>query len=292
MAFMKVGKSKSYFKRFQVQYRRRREGKTDYHRRTRLIIQDKNKYNAPKYRLIVRILNKQVICQIAYAKIQGDVILSAAYSTELKRYGMPVGGTNYASAYATGFLLARRVLTKLNLADKYIGNTKVDGNDFNVEELQDGPAPFRCYLDVGLHKTSTGSRIFAALKGATDGGLEVPHSVSRFVGYTKDDKTLHADVLRQHIFGVHVAEYMKKLREEDPEKYKKQFSDYIKNNIKPEELEAKWTAVHKAIRANPAAVKSTKPKPKEQKRFNPARLTYQQRKDRVKQKLATLGRSE
>jgi len=58
MGFVKVVKNKPYFKRFQVKYRRRREGKTDYFARKRLIIQNKNKYNTPKYRLIVRLPTK------------------------------------------------------------------------------------------------------------------------------------------------------------------------------------------------------------------------------------------
>lgn len=60
-----------------------------------------------------------------YAKLAGDVVLSASYSHELPRYGMPIGLTNYSAAYATGLLLARRVLQKLNLADKYQGKPDV-----------------------------------------------------------------------------------------------------------------------------------------------------------------------
>ena len=47
--------------------------------------------------------------QIAYAKIEGDVIVCAAYAHELPQYGVKVGLTNYAAAYCTGLLLARRV---------------------------------------------------------------------------------------------------------------------------------------------------------------------------------------
>ena len=86
------------------------EGKTDYYARRRLVVQDKNKYNTPKYRLIVRFTNKDIICQIAYAKIEGDKIVCAAYSHELPRYGIKCGLTNYAAAYCTGLLLARRVI--------------------------------------------------------------------------------------------------------------------------------------------------------------------------------------
>jgi len=288
MGFLKLIKNKSYFKRYQTKFRRRREGKTDYRARKRLVAQDKNKYNSPKYRLVVRISNTDITTQIIYAKIEGDHVLAAAYSHELPRYGMPVGLTNYSAAYATGLLLSRRLLTKLKLADKYKGNQNVDGSDYNVEELADGPRPFRAFLDVGLHRTTTGSKVFAAMKGACDGGLDVPHSETRFVGYDKEGKALKAEVLKKHIFGGHVAEYMKSMREENPSKFQKQFSDYTKSNIKPDELESKWAAVHKSIRANPAHVKKESKKKGEKKRHNPKRLTLEQRKKRAADKIASL----
>ena len=102
-------KNKAYYKRFQVKFRRRREGKTDYYARKRLVVQDKNKYNTPKYRMIVRTSNKDICCQIAYARVEGDRIVESAYSHELPHYGVKVGLTNYAAAYCTGLLLARRV---------------------------------------------------------------------------------------------------------------------------------------------------------------------------------------
>jgi len=101
--------------------------------------------------------------------------MCAAYSHELPRYGVKVGLTNYASSYCTGLLLARRLLQKLQLDKTYIGTTDVDGKEFNVEQVEKGPKTFRCYLDVGLARTSTGARLFAALKGAVDGGLNIPH---------------------------------------------------------------------------------------------------------------------
>ena len=75
MGFVKVVKNKAYFKRYQVKFRRRREGKTDYYARKRLVIQDKNKYNIPKYRMIVRVMNRDIICQIAYARIEGSLLM-------------------------------------------------------------------------------------------------------------------------------------------------------------------------------------------------------------------------
>lgn len=53
------------------------------------------------------------LLQIAYAKIEGDMIVCAAYSHELPKYGIAVGLTNYAAAYCTGLLLARRVRSAL-----------------------------------------------------------------------------------------------------------------------------------------------------------------------------------
>mmetsp|Transcript_16125 Transcript_16125/g.23917 ORF Transcript_16125/g.23917 Transcript_16125/m.23917 type:complete len:93 (+) Transcript_16125:69-347(+) len=91
MGFVKVTKSKAYFKRYQVPFRRRREGKTDYRARRILTTQNKNKHNEPKYRLIVRFTNKYVICQIAYSTIIGDKIICEAHSRELIRYGFKNG---------------------------------------------------------------------------------------------------------------------------------------------------------------------------------------------------------
>lgn len=61
------------------------------------------------------------------------------------------------------------------MADKYEGNTDINGEDYNVEALGDGPRPFRCCLDIGLVRVTTGHRVFAVLKGAVDGGLDIPH---------------------------------------------------------------------------------------------------------------------
>ena len=67
------------------------------------------------------------------------------------------------------------MLTKLSLADKYEGQVEISGEDFNVEAMDDGPKPFRAFLDVGLTRTTTGNRVFAAMKGAVDGGIDIPH---------------------------------------------------------------------------------------------------------------------
>jgi len=285
-----VIKNKAYFKRFQVKFRRRRAGKTDYRARKRLVAQDKNKYNSPKYRFIVRISNKGVTCQVAYAKLAGDIVMAAAYSYELPRYGMALGLANYAAAYATGLLLARRILTKLNLADKYKGTSEVNGEDYNVEPLEDGPHPFTALLDVGLARTTTGARVFAAMKGAVDGGLNVPHSDRRFVGFDTEAKKLDTAIFRKHLFGGHVADYMRSLKDDNPTKYTQQFSQYIKKGIKADDLEGLWGKVHKAIRADPTHKATAKHVPVQHKKFHKKRRNLAQRKDRVKQKLAGQAR--
>jgi len=283
MGFVKVVKNKAYFKRFQVKFRRRREGKTDYRARLRLVAQDKNKYNTPKYRLVVRFSNKNISCQIAYARIEGDVIVSAAYSHELPRYGVKVGLTNYSAAYCTGLLLARRLLKKFNLDSIYQGAEKCDGEDYNVEKEDDKSAPFRCYLDVGLCRTSTGARVFGALKGALDGGLDIPHNTKRFPGYDKASKEYNAEVHRNRILGKHVADYMKSLSEEDDQAYKRQFAQFDAAGIKADGLENMYKKAHAAIRENPEPAQPHK-QPVKKKRWNRAKLSLAQRQDRVKQK--------
>jgi len=289
MPFVKKIKSDAYFSRFQVKYRRRREGKTDYYARKRLIAQAKNKYNAPKYRLVVRCTNKDIIVQIIYARIQGDFVLAAAHSRELPRYGINHGLTNWAAAYAAGLLVARRALTKLGLADKYEGVTEPDGTISLTEAVgdEDSPRPFKCYLDVGLKRTSTGSRVFGALKGASDGGLYIPHNEKRFPGYDSESKELDAEVLKKYIFGGHVAEYMESLEEEDDERFKKQFSTYLADGIGSEDIEEIYTSAHAAIREDPTFKPTEKKKDwkAESKKYATPRLTLDQRKANIQTKI-------
>jgi large subunit ribosomal protein L5e len=293
MPYIKVVKSKAYFKRFQVKFKRRREGKTDYAARRALTIQDKNKYNAPKYRLVVRFSNKDIIVQIVYATLSSDRVLTAAYSHELKqeRYGVKVGLHNYAGAYATGLLVARRVLKKLNLDSIYTGAPKTDGTYYLVKEVQGQRRPFLVLLDVGLARTSTGAKVFAVLKGAVDGGLEIPHKPKRFAGYNNETRKFDPKVLRKYIFGIHVAEYMKKLQAEDPEKYQAQFSDYIKNSINPDDIEKIWAKCHAAIRKDPTHIPSKKPEKPVHKKYHQKKKNLKQRNDRLKQLKANAAKA-
>ncbi|KAL2589657.1 hypothetical protein AAZV13_13G243100 [Glycine max] len=264
------------------------EGKTDYRARIRLINQDKNKYNTPKYRFVVRFSNKDIVAQIISASIAGDLVLATAYSHELPRYGLEVGLTNYAAAYCTGLLLARRVLKTLEMDEEYEGNVEATGEDYSVEPAE-SRRPFRALLDVGLVRTTTGNRVFGALKGALDGGLDIPHSDKRFAGFDKEKKELDAEVHRKYVFGGHVAAYMKILAEDEPEKYQSHFSEYIKRGIEADGIEALYKKVHAAIRADPTLRKSDKEPPKEHKRYNMKKLTYEERKAKLIARVAAIN---
>lgn len=284
MGWIKVQKTRSYFKRFQVQFRRRREGKTDYQARKALIIQDKNKYATPRYRFVVRRTNKDIICQVTAAELTKDRVVCAAYSHELPRYGIPVGLTNYAAAYATGLLCGRRLLEKLSvgvkenaLAKLYPGLDKATGEEYHPDENENEEVhAFKAFLDIGLARASTGARVFAAMKGAVDAGLNIPHSMKRFPGYSKDG--FDSSALRDRIMGKHVGDYMAELKAEDEETYKKRFSRYIAAKVEPLRLESMYTKAHAAIRANPQAVKE---KFEIKKPVRQARLTLKERKEKL-----------
>ena len=284
--------------RYQTKYKRRRQGKTDYYARKRLITQAKNKYNAPKYRLVVRFTNRDIIAQIVTSEISGDKIFASAYSHELRAYGITHGLTNWAAAYATGLLIARRVLKKLGLDEDFAGVEEPDGEYQLTEaaETDDGDRrPFKAFLDVGLHRTSTGARVFGALKGASDGGILVPHSESRFPGYDPEGKELDAEVLKKYIFAGHVAEYMETLADDDEERYKSQFKGYIDDEVEAGDLEELYAKAHAAIREDPfkkdpdAAPKKGKDHwKKESLKHRKTKLTYDERQKNVKARIAEL----
>jgi large subunit ribosomal protein L5e len=260
-----------------------------------MILQDKTRFGAPKYRLVARVTNKDIITQIVHAKVQGDDVLCAAYSHELKNYGLKVGLTNYAAAYATGLLLARRTLAKLNIADKFPGVKDVDGSYVAPRDKKDdegeGRFPFKAILDVGLARTTTGARIFGVLKGAVDGGIAIPHKPNRFPGYNKEKSELNAKVHRAHIFGTHVADYMKHvktIKEQNPDEPNTQFNNFNKEKITPESLEGLYKKVHAAIKADPKAKPKKAKSDKKPKAFNTKRLSVAVRKENAKKKVAAL----
>lgn len=287
--------------------------------RRRLIQQDKNKYDSKKYRFVVRRTLKKIIVQIIYATITGDKVLCQAQSSELPKFGVSCGLANYSAAYATGLLAARRLLQKVGMDSMYKGVEKVSGESYNVNDDQGERRPFKCFLDIGLARASTGAKIFGALKGGVDGGLYIPHENKRFVGYSlvkeevqgkrgkveSTSKTIHWDpkVLRDHIFGNHVQNYMDELKKESKDRYDKHFSKWDKalKASKCKNLEELYTKAHAAIRKDPSHTK------KASKKFDGKevsfktgekiwktgkgtwlrhkKLTYAQRKERVQKKL-------
>lgn len=328
MGFVKVIKNKAYSMRMQVKPKRRRQSKTDYYARRRLVCQDKNKFDSKKYRLVARRTGTKIIAQIIYSTMTGDRVLCAAESTELRNHGLTAGLTNYSAAYATGLLLARRLLKQVGLAEMYKPNSDVNGEYYNVDEDIQDKRPFKALLDVGINATTTGARVFAVLKGACDGGINVPHKTKRFPGYSKSkaevvtnkrgkttdvektEATFDASVLRNRIFGNHVTTYMNHLKKEDPEKFKRQFVNWDKclTAAKVKTCEELYKKVHAAVIANPDRKKAAGNQKPTRKVITPGgsrvfqdskgrkwlrhfRLSNQERKLRVAEKFQAFARA-
>jgi len=262
-----------------------------------MVLQDKTKYGAPKYRLVVRRTCTDIIAQVVHATISGDKVLMAAYSHELPVFGINVGLTNYAAAYATGLLVARRTLTKLGIADKFAGAKETNGAFEAVRNKKDDESeerfPFKAILDVGLARTTTGARLFGVLKGAVDGGIAVPHKPNRFPGFNKGKKELDAKIHRERIFGIHVSKYLKDViaeRKENPDEKINQFSAFIKAGLKPEGIEAMYKTAHAAIRKEPMKRKEKKAKKAgaTSKKYNQKRLTKKEKRANAKKKVEAL----
>ena len=126
---------------YNLAFRRRREGKTDYEKRRGLI-------SSGVARFVVRPSNKHLAAQVIEAKTEGDRVLASAHSSELREFGWKGPCGNLSAAYLTGLLAGRRA--------KAMGITEA-------------------ILDIGLHARGPGSRIFAATNGALDAGLRIPH---------------------------------------------------------------------------------------------------------------------
>jgi large subunit ribosomal protein L18 len=123
-------------------FRRKREGRTDYAKRLKLVI-------SPVPRMVVRRTNRHFIVQLVVAEEQGDRTLVAANSAELAAFGYTGALSNTPAAYLTGVLFGARALK--------------EGHDMAI-------------LDIGRATASKGGRVFAALKGAVDAGLDIPFS--------------------------------------------------------------------------------------------------------------------
>jgi large subunit ribosomal protein L18 len=184
---------------YNLAYRRRRNARTDYGKRRRLVLS-----GLP--RLIVRPANKHITVQVIEAKAAGDLVLASAHSSELKKYAWKGAGGNVPAAYLTGRLAGHRAKGK--------------GID-------------KAVLDVGTRPVTTGSRLFAAMNGAVDSGMEIPHG---------EDTVIAKERLR----GEHIATYGKLLSGK-PDLYQKRFSTYLKHKLKPEEIPAHFDEVNEKI---------------------------------------------
>jgi len=131
--------------------RRRREVRTDYHQRLRLL-------KSGKPRLVVRKSNSHITAQLVIPGSDGDETLASAHSSELAEHGWEAPTGNIPAAYLTGLLAGRRAV------------------EADVEEA---------VLDIGLNSATPGSKIFAAQEGAIDGGLDVPHNEDVFADWER-----------------------------------------------------------------------------------------------------------
>ncbi len=131
--------------KYRVPFRRRKEGKTNYHRRLKLII-------SRRKRLVIRCSNKHTTVQVVDALVQGDKILAQSHSSQLeKNFAWVNNAGNMPSAYLTGYLCGLRT-KKANIQD--------------------------IILDIGIIVHN--ERIKAAFRGFLDAGIEVPHDEKWF----------------------------------------------------------------------------------------------------------------
>jgi large subunit ribosomal protein L18 len=129
-----------------IDYKRKRNGKTDYKKRLKLLI-------SKKPRLVIRKTLTQIIAQIVDYGETGDKVIVSVKSSELKKLGLKLNTSNVPSAYLTGLLIGKRAKEK------------------KIKEV---------VLDLGLNTPTKGSKIFSALKGVVDSGLKIPHSEDMF----------------------------------------------------------------------------------------------------------------
>jgi large subunit ribosomal protein L18 len=131
--------------RYRVEYRRKREGKTNYRKRLKLL-------QSGKPRLVVRRSSNHIIVQFINFAERGDEVIASSHSNELKKYGWQGGTSNVPAAYLTGLLCGLKAKGKVKEA----------------------------VLDIGFATPVKGSRVFAALKGVVDAGIHIPHSKEIF----------------------------------------------------------------------------------------------------------------
>lgn len=130
-----------------LKLKRRSEGKTNYKKRLKILLADKP-------RITIRKTLNNVLIQLIEYSPEGDKVMAYAHSNELRKFGWKFNNGNIPAAYLTGFLFGKK-LKKKNIE-----------NDFVV--------------DIGLNPSVKGSRIYAALKGMIDIGLNIPCSKEIF----------------------------------------------------------------------------------------------------------------
>ncbi len=131
--------------RYRVPFRRRREGKTNYHRRLKLI-------KSGKDRLVIRCSNKHCTAQVVKSLIEGDKILAQSHSQHLiKEYDWKFNTGNVPASYLTGYLCGLRAK-----------NAGID----------------EAILDVGILVHN--ERVKSAFKGFLDSGIHVNHGENWF----------------------------------------------------------------------------------------------------------------
>jgi large subunit ribosomal protein L18 len=187
-------------KKTRMPQKRRTEKRTDYNLRLRLL-------KSGKPRLVIRRTSNNLTCQIVSYSQPSDKVIVSVNSTHLKKSGWKGHCGNIAAAYLTGLLCGERV------------------KKHKIKEA---------VLDIGLHTSTKGSRIYAALKGALDSGLKVPHS----------SEILPAD---ERISGKHIADYAQKLKRDNESLYKRRFSNYLKSKTPPEALPTHFASIKKKI---------------------------------------------
>lgn len=183
-----------------------------------------------------------------------------------------------------GLLCARRLLAQLGLAETYVGVEEVDGEMFEIEEDEER-RPFTALLDIGLVRTTTGKKVFSVMKGAVDGGINVPHNEKRFPAYSKEEG-FDPEELKSRILGNHVSDYMNFLIEEDEDAYQKHFSKYIADGVSPDDIEDMYLNAHKKIREDPSFTKKANNCKEHNTTWRLKKRTYDERKQAVKDKIA------
>ena len=128
-----------------LRYKRRRNGETDYRRRMRML-------RGGSTRAVVRVTNTQTICQLVDYTNDGDkVSISIDGKTLVDKFGWPLDASRKSipASYIAGFAMAKAAMAA--------------GHDEAI-------------LDIGLAASTPGNRVFAAMKGMVDAGLEIPHN--------------------------------------------------------------------------------------------------------------------